>query len=527
MCRYKGNFVHHLLHMNIPHHTVKIRSALISVFYKDKLEPIIDALHRQGVVLYSTGGTRSFIEDMGIPVQAVEDLTQYPAILGGRVKTLHPKVFGGILARRNSPEDQQQLTQFHIPEIDLVVVDLYPFEETIRHTTDTHEIIEKIDIGGVSLIRAAAKNYHDVLIIASKDDYSALQEIIDNGGETELGQRMYFAKRAFQITSHYDSAIYRWMNHDENFDLRFEPKIGMRYGENPHQHAAFYGRLSEAFEQLHGKDISYNNLVDIESCIYLMEEFSADRAAGKATFAIIKHTNACGLATADSVSEAWDKALAADPVSAFGGVLICNQPIDAASAEKINGLFFEVLIAPAFEEVALTILQSKKNRILLRQRMFEFPAKQFKSMLHGVLVQDRNLRSARAEDLMMVTDVKPDAQQLADLLFAEKAVKHLKSNGIALVRHGQLIGCGTGQTSRVDALRQAIEKARHFGFEVKGSVMASEAFFPFPDCVQIADEAGIAAVIQPGGSVRDKESIDYCNAHNMPMVLSGTRHFKH
>ncbi len=511
----------------IPHHSVKIRSALISVFYKDKLEPIIHKLHKLGVVLYSTGGTRSFIEDLGVPVQAVEDLTLYPSILGGRVKTLHPKVFGGILARRNSPEDQQQLTQYHIPEIDLVIVDLYPFEETVRHTADVHEIIEKIDIGGVSLIRAAAKNYQDVLIIASKDDYAALDAILADGGETELGQRMYFAKKAFAITSHYDSAIHRWMNHDENIDLRYEPKIGMRYGENPHQHAAFYGRLSEAFEQLHGKEISYNNLVDIESCIYLAEEFKASREAGKATFAIIKHTNACGLATADTVSEAWDKALAADPVSAFGGVLICDQAIDAEAAKKINELFFEVLIAPAYADAALELLKSKKNRILLVQKMFEFPAKQFKSLLHGVLVQDRNQKATRSDELMMVTEAKPTAAQLSDLLFAEKAVKHLKSNGIALVRDGQMIGCGVGQTSRVDALKQAIEKARGFGFDVAGSVMASEAFFPFPDCVEIAHEAGIAAVIQPGGSVRDKESIDYCNAQHMPMVLSGTRHFKH
>lgn len=513
--------------MDIPQHSVKIKSALISVYYKDKLEPIIQQLHKLGVVLYSTGGTRSFIEDMGIPVQAVEDLTMYPSILGGRVKTLHPKVFGGILARRNSPEDQQQLTQYHIPEIDLVVVDLYPFEETVQHTTDLHEIIEKIDIGGVSLIRAAAKNYHDVLIIASKHDYEDLEEILQKGGETSLGQRMHYAKKAFGITSHYDSAIYGWMNHHENFDVRYTPKIGMRYGENPHQQAAFYGKLSEAFEQLHGKEISYNNLVDIESCMYLMEEFEADKSSGKATFAIIKHTNACGLATANTVSAAWDKAQAADPVSAFGGVLICNQPIDVAAADKINNLFFEVLIAPAFAPEALEILKTKKNRILLVQRMFRFPAKQFKSMLHGVLVQDRNVKASQAHELTLATEAKPTAQQMDDLLFAEKTVKHLKSNGIALVRDGQLIGCGTGQTSRVDALKQAIDKATHFGFDVKGSVMASEAFFPFPDCVEIAYLAGITAVIQPGGSVRDKDSIDFCNAHDIPMVLSGIRHFKH
>lgn len=513
--------------MQIEHHPVKIKSALISVYYKDKLEPIIHALHRLGVVLYSTGGTRSFIEDLGVPVQAVEDLTLYPSILGGRVKTLHPKVFGGILARRASNEDQQQLTQYHIPEIDLVIVDLYPFEETIRHTTDHSEIIEKIDIGGVSLIRAAAKNYHDVLIIASKDDYSALQDILDAGGETKLGQRMYFAKKAFNITSSYDSAIFGWMDHGEHLDLRYAPKIGMRYGENPHQQAAFYGHLGEVVEQIQGKEISYNNLVDIESCIYLMEEFEASKEAGKATFAIIKHTNACGLATADSVESAWDKALAADPVSAFGGVLICNQAIDKAAAGKINELFFEVIIAPDFDAEALALLQSKKNRIILRQRMFKFPVKQFKTVLNGVLMQDRNVKATRADELMKVTDIHPTEAQIQDLLFAEVVVKHLKSNGIALVRNGQLIGCGTGQTSRVDALKQALAKAALFGFDVRGSVMASEAFFPFPDCVQIAHEAGISAVIQPGGSVRDKDSIDYCNTHGLPMVLSGTRHFKH
>lgn len=522
-----GNFAANYCTMDHQQIPVKIKSALISVFYKDKLEPIIHLLHKHGVVLYSTGGTRSFIEDLGVPVQAVEDLTQYPSILGGRVKTLHPKVFGGILARRNSPEDQQQLTQFHIPEIDLVIVDLYPFEETVSHTTDIHEIIEKIDIGGVSLIRAAAKNYHDVLIIASKDDYSVLEQILVNGAETTLEQRAEFAKRAFGITSHYDSAIYGWMNQHQHMDMRYAPKTGMRYGENPHQQAAFYGPLNEAFEQLHGKEISYNNLVDIESCMYLMEEFASDHAEGKATFAIIKHTNACGLATAATVSEAWDKALAADPVSAFGGVLICNRPIDAESAAKINELFFEVLIAPAFEADALALLKSKKNRILLLQRLFSFPQKQFKSMLNGVLVQDRNLKTTQASALQMATVAKPDGQQIQDLLFAEKAVKHLKSNGIALVRDGQLIGCGTGQTSRVDALKQAIEKAKGFGFDVRGSVMASEAFFPFADCVEIAYLAGISAIIQPGGSVRDKDSIDFCDAHGIPMVMSGTRHFKH
>lgn len=510
------------------HAPIKIKSALISVFYKDQLEPIIQKLHALGVVLYSTGGTREFIEKLGVPVLAVEDLTTYPSILGGRVKTLHPKVFGGILARRELKEDMAQLAQYEIPEIDLVIVDLYPFEETVKSTTVEADIIEKIDIGGVSLIRAAAKNCNDVLIIASKDDYAPLLEMLnEKNGETNFGQRKYFAKRAFEITSHYDDAIYTWFNHNENYGVRYTPKIAMRYGENPHQDAAFYGKLTDVFEKLHGKEISYNNLVDIESCVYLIEEFAETAKKGLSTFAIIKHTNACGLTTAKTTEEAWDKALAADPVSAFGGVLICNQIIDLATAYKINELFFEVLIAPAFEHDALVVLQTKKNRIILRQKMFEFPAKQYKSMLNGVLVQDRNNKATALQELKYVTEVRPTDAQLQDLLFAEIAVKHLKSNGIALVKNGQMIGCGTGQTSRVDALNQAINKARSFGFDVSGSVMASEAFFPFPDCVQIAHEAGISAVIQPGGSIRDKDSVDYCNEHQMAMVLSGTRHFKH
>jgi phosphoribosylaminoimidazolecarboxamide formyltransferase / IMP cyclohydrolase len=510
------------------HLPVKIKSALISVFYKDRLDPVIQKLHALGVTIYSTGGTREFIEKLGVPVVAVEDLTTYPSILGGRVKTLHPKVFGGILARRELKEDMAQLEQYAIPEIDLVIVDLYPFEETVASTENDAEIIEKIDIGGVSLIRAAAKNCNNVLIVASKDDYTPLLEMLnEQHGETTFAQRKYFAKRAFQITSHYDDAIYTWFNHNENFGVRYTPKIAMRYGENPHQNAAFYGKLNEVFDKLHGKEISYNNLVDIESCVYLIEEFAETAKAGLSTFAIIKHTNACGLATDTTTEAAWDKALAADPVSAFGGVLICNQTIDLATAYKINELFFEVLIAPDFERDALTVLQTKKNRIILKQLMFEFPAQQYKSILNGVLVQDRNNKSTTSHELKFVTEERPGENQLQDLLFAEIAVKHLKSNGIALVKNGQMIGCGTGQTSRVDALNQAINKARNFGFDVSGSVMASEAFFPFPDCVQIAHEAGITAVIQPGGSIRDKDSIDYCNEHGMAMVLSGTRHFKH
>lgn len=510
------------------HSSVKIKSALISVFYKDNLEPVIHKLHALGVTLYSTGGTRAFIEALGVPVEAVEDLTSYPSILGGRVKTLHPKVFGGILARRELKEDMDQLEHFHIPEIDLVIVDLYPFEETVNATDDEAAIIEKIDIGGVSLIRAAAKNCKDVVIVASKHEYPLLQEILDDKeGVSVYGQRKFFAKKAFEITSHYDDAIYTWFNHNENFGTRHTPKIPMRYGENPHQAASFYGKLTDVFEQLHGKEISFNNLVDIESCVYLIEEFSAAAAAGLSTFAIIKHTNACGLATATSTLKAYEMALAADPVSAFGGVLICNKPIDLETAYKINELFFEVLIAPDFEREALVVLQTKKNRILLKQLLFSFPEHQYKSMLNGILVQDRNNKSTATHELKFATEKRPSDTQLQDLLFAEIAVKHLKSNGIALVRNGQMIGCGVGQTSRVDALNQAISKARGFGFDVSGSVMASEAFFPFPDCVQIADEAGIVAVIQPGGSIRDKDSIDYCNEHGLAMVLSGTRHFKH
>lgn len=505
---------------------VQIRSALISVFYKDKLDNIAKKLDELGVTIYSTGGTRTFIEELGINVKAVEDLTDYPSILGGRVKTLHPKVFGGILARREEEDHLQQLAQYDIPTFDLVIVDLYPFEETLKKSDDEAEIIEKIDIGGVSLIRAAAKNFKDVMIIASKDDYDDCLEILSGQkGITQIGQRKHFAKKAFEITSDYDNAIYTYFNNEENFGIRFSPKVGMRYGENPHQQAAFYGKLTEVFDKLHGKEISYNNLVDIESCIYLMEEFEEVKKRGLSTFAIIKHTNACGLATAATLEEAWDMALEADPVSAFGGVLICNSKVDLTTAYKINQLFFEVLIAPDYEPEALVVLQTKKNRILLLQKLFSFPAQQYKSMLNGVLVQDRNRKVT--EELQYVTEIKPDSRQINDLLFAEKAVKHLKSNGIALVKNNQLIGCGTGQTSRVDSLNQAIVKAKSFGFDINGAVMASEAFFPFPDCVQIAHEAGISAVIQPGGSIRDQDSIDYCNANGLAMVLNGLRHFKH
>ncbi len=507
---------------------VTLKSALISVYYKDQLEPLIRKLDALGVTIYSTGGTGKFIEELGVDVEMVEDLTDYPSILGGRVKTLHPKVFGGILARRAVQEDILQLNQYQIPGIDLVVVDLYPFEETVMATTDEDEIIEKIDIGGVSLIRAAAKNYKDVVIISSKNEYAELLDMLEKQhGETTISQRKYFAKKAFEVTSNYDDAIFSWFNHRENFSARFSPKIEMRYGENPHQQAAFHGKLNAAFDKLHGKEISYNNLVDIESCIYLLSEFQEETLAGKAVFAIIKHTNACGLAVADTLEAAWDKALAADPVSAFGGVLITNSKVDLPTAYKISELFFEVLIAPDFEHEALVVLQLKKNRILLKQKLFEFPATQFKSMLNGVLTQDRNLNTSTEQSLQFATEQKPTKSVITDLLFAEKAVKHLKSNGIVLAKNLQMIGCGTGQTSRVDALNQAIVKAKSFGFDTGGAVMASEAFFPFPDCVEIAHQAGVSAIIQPGGSVRDKDSIDYCNAHHIAMVTTGIRHFKH
>lgn len=507
---------------------VQIKTALISVYYKNKLEPVIEKLQALGVTIYSTGGTADFIRELGVPVEAVEDLTAFPSILGGRVKTLHPKVFGGILARREVPEDLLQMEQYELPAIDLVIVDLYPFEETLRQTDNASEIIEKIDIGGVSLIRAAAKNFNDVLIIASKDDYAELYKILDEqSGVSTLEQRRQFARNAFAVTASYDTHIYTYFNEGENYALRFDEKQVMRYGENPHQQAAFYGKLNEVFEQLHGKEISFNNLTDIESALYVMEEFNEEKENSKVTFAILKHTNTCGAATADSVAEAYARALEADPVSAFGGVLISNAAIDPASAEAINTLFFEVLIAPDYAAEALDLLKSKKNRILLRQRQFTFGSVQFKSMLNGILVQDRNIKLTKAGELQFATKKQPTENEISDLLFAEKIVKHLKSNGIALVKNNQLIGCGTGQTSRVDALQQAIVKAKQFKFDLNNAVMASEAFFPFPDCVEIAHAEGINAVLQPGGSVRDKDSISYCDEHGMAMVITGTRHFKH
>jgi phosphoribosylaminoimidazolecarboxamide formyltransferase / IMP cyclohydrolase len=504
---------------------VKIKSALISVFYKDNLEPLVRLLNEFGVSIYSTGGTEKFIRDLGINVTAVEDLTGYPSILGGRVKTLHPKVFGGILTRRELEDDKSQISQYGIPEIDLVIVDLYPFEETAASGASEQEIIEKIDIGGISLIRAAAKNHKDVVILASKNDYTVLEEILrENNGVTSIEHRRDFARKAFNISSHYDSAIFEYFNqqdHQPVFKQSIQESRVLRYGENPHQKGTFYGDLDQMFEKLNGKELSYNNLVDVDAAVALIDEFS------EPTFAILKHTNACGVASRPNLLEAWTVALACDPVSAFGGVLICNGPIDNQTAEEINKLFFEVLIAPEFTEDALKKLTVKKNRILLKRNHVKLPAKQFKTLLNGVIEQDKDLKMEKAADMTPVTERKPTDNELQDLVFANKIVKHTKSNTIVLAKNNQLIASGVGQTSRVDALRQAISKAQAFGFEIKGSVMASDAFFPFPDCVEIAADAGVGMILQPGGSIKDQDSIDMANSKGAGMVTTGIRHFKH
>lgn len=508
-------------------HTMKkIKNALISVFYKDGLDPLVKKLHELGVEIYSTGGTQNFIEQLGIPVTAVENLTSYPSILGGRVKTLHPKIFGGILGRRELESDQTQLAEYEIPEIDLVVVDLYPFEETVASGAPEQDIIEKIDIGGISLIRAAAKNFKDVVIISSKDQYGKLTEIIDaSQGFTTIEERKSFAKDAFNVSSHYDTAIFNYFadGESEQFKHSILESQTLRYGENPHQKGVYHGKLDDVFDKLHGKELSYNNLLDVDAAVSLMSEF----ATADPTFAVLKHNNACGLATRDTLLEAWKDALAGDPVSAFGGILITNKSIDLSTANEINNLFCEVVIAPGYAPEALEILKSKKNRIILVQKEIAMPKKQFRTILNGVLEQDKDLKSETKEDLTVVTNKAPEASEIQDMLFANKLVKHTKSNTIVLAKNNQLLASGTGQTSRVDALRQAIEKANSFDFDLKGAVMASDAFFPFPDCVEIAHNAGITAVIQPGGSIKDQESIDYCNANNMAMVTTGVRHFKH
>lgn len=503
----------------------KIKTALVSVYHKDGLDEILSLLHKDGVKFLSTGGTRSFIEGLGFECEAVEDLTGYPSILGGRVKTLHPKVFGGILNRRENEGDQKQVEEYQIPSIDLVIVDLYPFVDTVASGASDAEIIEKIDIGGISLIRAAAKNYNDVIIVASKAQYAPLAELLKkNGAQSRLDDRRWFAKEAFAVSSSYDSSIFNYFDgNGEPSALRIaidDAKV-MRYGENPHQKGFFFGDFNKMFSQLHGKEISYNNLLDIDAAVSLIAEFS------EPTFAILKHNNACGLATRPTIAEAWKDALAGDPVSAFGGVLITNGNIDATTAEEINKIFFEVVIAPSYDEEALKILEQKKNRIILVQHQGNDTTMQFRSCLNGALVQERDLKVETPDELKQVTRKAVSEQQEKDLLFANKIVKHSKSNAIVLAKDGQLYASGIGQTSRVDALRQAIAKAQSFGFDLHGAVMASDAFFPFADCVEIAHQAGVDAVIQPGGSIRDNETIEYCDKNDIAMVTTGIRHFKH
>jgi phosphoribosylaminoimidazolecarboxamide formyltransferase/IMP cyclohydrolase len=504
--------------------TIKIKTALVSVYHKDGIDEICTKLSELGIRIISTGGTKSFIEDLGLPVDAVEDMTSYPSILGGRVKTLHPKIFGGILSRRDEALDNEQVKQYSIPEIDLVVVDLYPFEETVASGADEQDIIEKIDIGGISLIRAAAKNFKDVVIIPSQAQYNDLIEILGDGGETDMVKRKELAMKAFEISSHYDTAIFNYFNAhsgEKVFIYRKSPAKFLRYGENPHQTGVFYGDFNELFDQVHGKEISYNNLLDIEAAVNLIDEFE------ETTFAILKHNNACGIASREVLSEAYKDALAGDPASAFGGILITNRAIDKDTAKEINELFCEVVIAPSYAAGAMEILKSKKNRIILIRKDCKLPVRQFRSLLNGVLEQDKDTSMEGREMMKPATKKQPADQEYIDLEFANKIVKHTKSNTIVLVKNKQLIASGVGQTSRVDALKQAIVKARSFGFGLSGGVMASDAFFPFPDCVEIAGKAGITSVVQPGGSIRDKESVDYCDKHNMSMVLTGIRHFKH
>jgi phosphoribosylaminoimidazolecarboxamide formyltransferase/IMP cyclohydrolase len=504
----------------------KIQTALISVYHKEGLEEILQELNKLRIKFISTGGTKEFIQSLGYECEAVEDVSGYPSILGGRVKTLHPKIFGGILYRRDNESDKKQVKSYDIPSIDLVIVDLYPFEETVAAGGTEEEIIEKIDIGGISLIRGAAKNHKDVLIVASRHQYQPLLELLkEKQGITTLEDRRWFAKEAFKVSSGYDSAIFRYFDQGENsaFRLAFDEGKELRYGENPHQKGIFYGHFEDIFEQLHGKEISYNNLLDIDAAVSLISDFN------ETALAILKHNNACGMACRPTVKEAWDAALAADPVSAFGGIVVTNRPVDKEAAAAIHEIFFEVIIAPAYDKEALDILFQKKNRIIL---VLKSPGKtrqplQYRSVLNGVLVQDKNESVQSAEQLQVVTQTAPDNRETEDLLFANILVKHTKSNAIVLARNKQLIASGTGQTSRVDALKQAIEKAGAFHFDLQGAVMASDAFFPFPDCVEIAHQAGITAVIQPGGSIRDAESVAYCDQHGLAMVITGVRHFKH
>ena len=507
--------------------TKKIASALISVFDKNGLEPIVKALHQNNVTIYSTGGTETFIKDLGIPVVAVEDITAFPEILGGRVKTLHPKIFGGILNRQDHAGDVEQMKEFNIPQIDLVIVDLYPFEKTVASGASEQDIIEKIDIGGISLIRAAAKNFKDTVIVPSVEQYAPfLNFYTENNGATTLENRKLLASRAFNVSSHYDSAIFNYFNQTfEEPVLKISEQNGnvLRYGENPHQKGFFYGDFDKMFTKVHGKELSYNNLLDVDAAVNLMNEFKNDNP----TFAILKHNNACGLATRNTMKEAYLDALAGDPTSAFGGVLIANGKIDVATANEINQLFCEVVIAPTYDQEAIDILEEKKNRIILILNDVELPQTTVRTCLNGVLVQDKDNVTDSKDHLKTVTTAVPTAEEIEDLLFASKICKHTKSNTIVFAKNKQLCASGTGQTSRVDALRQAIEKATSFEFDLTGAVMASDAFFPFPDCVEIANKAGITAVIQPGGSIKDELSINYCNDNNMAMVFTGIRHFKH
>jgi phosphoribosylaminoimidazolecarboxamide formyltransferase / IMP cyclohydrolase len=501
-----------------------ISSALISVYSKEGLDRIVKKLHELDISIYSTGGTQKFISDLEIPVSSVENLTSYPSILGGRVKTLHPKVFGGILARREESGDLEQLAEYQIPEIDLVIVDLYPFEDTVASGAEEQAIIEKIDIGGISLIRAAAKNFKDVLVVSSREQYDPLFALLESGeGITSLEERKEFAAQAFNVSSHYDSEIFKFFDGNRMSALKVSEKQSrkLRYGENPHQQGHFYGNLNELFEQLHGKEISYNNLLDIDAAVGLIKEFE------DCTFVVMKHNNACGLATREKLVDAWKDALAGDPVSAFGGVLITNREIDVETAEEMNKIFFEVVIAPSYKEDALKILQKKKNRIILIQKKDTTKNITIRTALNGVLVQDRDLSTETKTEMNPATKTLTTPEQLADLVFANKIVKHTKSNAIVLAKNQQLVASGVGQTSRVDALKQSIEKARHFEFNLEGAVMASDAFFPFADSVEIALNAGVRAVVQPGGSMRDQDSIDFCDAHGMAMVFTGIRHFKH
>ncbi|MBA6153287.1 bifunctional phosphoribosylaminoimidazolecarboxamide formyltransferase/IMP cyclohydrolase [Gelidibacter maritimus] len=508
-------------------HNKTISSALISVFSKDGLEPIVKELNQLGVTIYSTGGTEKFIKDLGVNVIPVEDVTSYPSILGGRVKTLHPKVFGGILNRQNNTQDVAELAEFSIPQIDLVIVDLYPFEKTVASDSSHEDIIEKIDIGGISLIRAAAKNYSDVVCVSSVEDYSEFLELLKSKkGETSDDDRKRFAAKAFNVSSHYDTAIFNYFNKNQQetvFKISETSGKALRYGENPHQKGFFYGDFDAMFTQLHGKDLSYNNLLDVDAAVNLMNEFKGEAP----TFAILKHNNACGFAQRDTLHQAYVDALAGDPVSAFGGILIANTEIDKATAEEIHSLFCEVVIAPSFSAEAKEILEGKKNRILLIQKEIALPKTTVRTCLNGVLVQDKDNKTDAISDLSYMTNNKPSQNELEDLIFASKICKHTKSNTIVLAKNKQLLASGTGQTSRVDALNQAIHKAKSFNFDLKGAVMASDAFFPFPDCVEIAKNAGITSVIQPGGSIKDELSIDYCNQNNVSMVFTGTRHFKH